>query len=67
MVAGFIESGTAVHLDVPRGVGMFSNCSFLNDQLAPAIAARQLADVKALIWSCYQTIIAKPPVMLTHE
>jgi hypothetical protein len=67
MVAGFIESGTAVNLDIPRGIGMFSNSSFLNDQLSPAIAARQLAHVKALIWSCYQTIIAKSPVKLTQD
>lgn len=67
MAAGFIKSGTAVNLDIPRGVGMFSNSSFLNDQLSPAIAARQLAGVKALIWSCYQAIIAKSPVRLTQN
>jgi hypothetical protein len=66
MVAGFIASGTAIYLDVPRGIGMFSNSSFLNDQLEPAIAARQLAHVKALIWNCYQAIMAKPPVKLAQ-
>lgn len=64
MVAGFIESGTATYLDVPRGIGMFSNNFLLNDQLAPAITARDLAAVKALIWSCYQMILAKPPTPL---
>lgn len=64
MVAGFVESRTAVYLDVPRGVGMFSQSSFLNNQLQPAIAARDLASVKALIWSCYEAILAKPAVAL---
>lgn len=67
MLAGFIESGTAAYLDIPRGVGMFSHSSFLNDQLKPAIAARDLASVKALIWSCYEAILIKPPVRLPQH
>jgi hypothetical protein len=67
MVAGFIESGTAAYLDVPRGVGMLSHGSFLNDQLAPAIAARDLRSVKALVWSCYEAILATPPTPIRPE
>lgn len=39
----------------------------LNGQLAPAIAARDLAAVKALIWSCYKAILAKSPVRLPQH
>lgn len=67
MLAGFVESETAVYLDVPQGVGLFSHRSFLNDQLAPAIAARDLPAVKALIWSCFEALVAKPAVKLTAD
>lgn len=67
MLAGFVESGTAAYLDVPQGVGLFSHRSFLNDQLAPAISARDLAAVKALIWSCYEALMAKPSVALPDD
>jgi hypothetical protein len=67
MVAGFIESGTAVYLDVPRGAGMLSHNSLLNDQLSPFIAARDLMGVKALIWNCYEAIIATPPIPVRQE
>jgi len=67
MLAGFIESGTAVYLDIPQGVGMFSHSSFLNDQLLPSITARNLEAVKALIWACHEALMSKPAVKLPSE
>jgi hypothetical protein len=61
MVAGFIESGTAAFLDVPRGVGMLSQSLFLNALLAPVIAARDLAGLKAMLWNMYEAIMERPP------
>jgi hypothetical protein len=61
MVAGFVESGTATWLDLPGGPGMLSHNSLLNDALAPAIAARSLPYVQAMLASCYNALKAVPP------
>ncbi len=61
MVAGFIESGTAAFLDVPRGIGMLSQSLFLNDLLGPSIAARDLIGVKTLLWRFYEALMERLP------
>lgn len=67
MLAGFVESGTAVYLDVPQGIGYYSHRAFLNDRLNHAISIRDLAAVQALIWGCYQALVAKEPVKLSGD
>ncbi|MFM9979021.1 MAG: hypothetical protein ACKVOP_13380 [Sphingomonadaceae bacterium] len=52
-MAGFVERGTATYLDLPGAPGMFGHQTLLNPILGSAIAARDLASVKALIWDVY--------------
>jgi len=66
MAAGFIASGTATFLDLPAGPGLLSRNSMLNEALAPAIARRDLAMVKALIWQCYEALKATPTRQITE-
>ncbi len=65
MVGGFIESGTAVFLNVSPGPGYLAYKAPLNEMLAPAIAARDLAAVRARIGACYNKLSAQPPVAVT--
>jgi hypothetical protein len=67
MIAGLIESGTATSLNVPAGPGMLTYKSRLNEELAPAIAARNLPHVQSLIWQCYAALAALPPKPVPDE
>jgi hypothetical protein len=67
MIAGFVASGTATFLNAPGEIGMYGRNSLLNDALAPAVAARNLDAVKALIWSCYEAMIALPQKPIPAE
>lgn len=67
MAAGFVASGTAAYLVLPSGVGFMSYHVLLNELLAPAIARRDLAEVKAIIAECHETLAAQPPVPIGPE
>lgn len=67
MAAGFIESGTVTYLVVPEGVGFVSYHVRLNEVMAPAIARRDLATVKAIIRESYETIKEQIPVPIGPE
>lgn len=62
MAAGFVASDTAAYLVLPSGVGFMSYHVLLNALLAPAIARRDLAEVKAILRECHETLKAQPPV-----
>ena len=62
MTAGFIANGTATFLSVPHGPGFLSPNAFLNPALTPAIAARNLPQVKALIMAFYEQMRGRTPV-----
>jgi hypothetical protein len=67
LVGGFVASGTAAFLNLPAGPGYLARQAFLNDMLAPAIAARDLARVRALIRSCFEHLNASPLRPVTPE
>jgi hypothetical protein len=56
LAGGFIESGTDIHLTYLAEPGMPSLRLLLNPILAPAIAARDLAEVKSLLLGCYRSL-----------
>ncbi len=60
LVSGFVEIGTVASLNIPTDAGMLARSMELNPILAPAIAARDLAWVKMLIWGCYEELAAAP-------
>lgn len=65
MVGGFVESGTAVFLNVSPGPGFLAYKALLNEMLAPAIAARDLAEVRARIRACHRKLSEQTPVPVT--
>jgi hypothetical protein len=67
MIAGFIESGTATFLNVSRGPGNFSKNALMNALLAPAIAARDLGRVQALLRAAHAEMVAGPAVPIPPE
>lgn len=67
MVGGFVDRGTATHLDVPGRAGMYGCSQLLNEALAPAVAARDLARVKAVIGAIYTALRAEPTCPITEE
>lgn len=67
MAAGFIQSGTATFLVVPQGPGMMAYSVYLNELFAHPIALRDLAEVQAIVWECYQTMMAQPLVAVSDE
>lgn len=67
MAAGFIASGTRAYLVVPAEVGFLSYHVLLDALLAPAIARRDLGEVKAILRECYETLKAQPAVPIGPE
>jgi hypothetical protein len=67
MTAGFIASGTATFLVLPGPPGMMAYHVRLNELLGPAIAARDLAEVKAVLGECLDTLRVQPPVRIAPE
>ena len=67
MAAGFIESGTETWLVLPAEPGMMAYNVMLNTPLAPAIAARDLAQVKAILRESAEMMRVQPPVPLGPE
>jgi hypothetical protein len=67
LIGGFIESGTITYLNVLSMIGGRSYRAFLNGILGPAIAARNLAQVNAMIGACYEQLKAQPPLPATAE
>lgn len=67
MAAGFIESGTAVHMVLPADAGMMAYSIPLNGLLGPAIRARDLGEVKALVAEAVAALQERPPVPIGAE
>ncbi|MGL6043519.1 MAG: YkgJ family cysteine cluster protein [Sandaracinobacteroides sp.] len=56
LAGGFIESGTALHLTYLAEPGRPSLRLLLNPIIGPAITARNLAEVQALLLNCYRSL-----------
>ncbi|MBV1689098.1 hypothetical protein KRR38_15805 [Novosphingobium sp. G106] len=67
MVAGFVESGTETFLVMPADAGMMAFHIPLNGALGPAIHARDLGEVKAIIAEACAAMMAQEPVPISPE
>jgi hypothetical protein len=67
MAAGFIESGTTTFIVLPANEGMMAYNIVLNDLLGPAIRARDLDEVKAIIAEACAALKEQPPVPISPE
>jgi hypothetical protein len=67
LAGGFIDSGTATFLQVSNGTDFAPSRALLNRLLGPAVAARDHAEIKHLIWTAYGQLKALPPVPATID
>jgi hypothetical protein len=62
VLAGFVENGTTLFLNIPGRPGMTGAQSLVNDAMLPPIRARDLAATKAALWGIYEELAAVPAV-----
>jgi hypothetical protein len=65
LTAGFIDRRTPTYLNVPGSAGIWGHKQLINDPLSPAVAARDLERVKAILWNLYQQLKTLPTRPIT--